>query len=77
MGRKPIGAKPAELIAMRLNEELLVRIDAYAERHGPGRIKALGRAEAIRELLERSLRLDERAEKRRKAAALRKPVRGK
>jgi predicted DNA-binding protein len=61
MGRKPIlGARAAKLKAMRLPEEILVRIADYAAKRG------LEEANAIRELLERGLRSYDRAQKRKR-----------
>jgi metal-responsive CopG/Arc/MetJ family transcriptional regulator len=61
VGRPPIGDKAASLYAMRLPDELIAELDAYAEREG---IKS--RSEAVRRLLESALKATKRT-KRRKA----------
>jgi hypothetical protein len=61
VGRPPIGDKAASLYAMRLPDELIAELDAYAEREG---IKS--RSEAVRRLLESALKPTKRT-KRRKA----------
>jgi hypothetical protein len=59
VGRPPIGDKAAKMHAMRLPDELLDELDAYADREG---LKT--RSEAIRALLEAALKAD--AKKRRR-----------
>ena len=62
MGRPPIGDKAASLYAMRLPDELIAEIDAYAEREG-----VRSRSEAVRRLLESALKGARKPRGKRKA----------
>jgi metal-responsive CopG/Arc/MetJ family transcriptional regulator len=63
MGRPPVGEAPASVYSMRLPDELIEAVDAYAEREI---IKT--RSEAVRRLVEQALAA---------APAPKRPARGK
>jgi metal-responsive CopG/Arc/MetJ family transcriptional regulator len=62
MGRPPISAKAATLYAMRLPDELIAELDAYAEREG-----IANRSEAVRRLLGEALNAAKRRARRESA----------
>jgi Ribbon-helix-helix protein, copG family len=59
MGRPPISDKAASLYAMRLPDELIAELDAYAEREG-----IENRSEAVRRLLWQALAAAKKRAKR-------------